>query len=220
MSVQSCGFWQGKSDTAASPTPFVAGELKSAIPFSSKEPDVYQTEIVVTANGIEDVTLAARNRENRLMIFDYQTDLEISILHLGDGETFIIAPRRKIYAQKEFAAKSANANDFFTAEWLNQKADAKFETLGRENDFMIYRVILDDAVSSEIIIFVDEKIGLPIKQEFYNIRDGQKVLISKVELRNFTLQADAKLFEVPKDFQKVATKEFYETTARTSQIKK
>jgi hypothetical protein len=73
---------------------------------------------------------------------------------------------------------------------------------------------LDDAGKSEIIIYVDEKIGLPVKQEFYGIGDGQKNLTLSVELRNFSLQTQAKHFELPKDYRKVSLKEFYEILRR------
>jgi hypothetical protein len=105
-------------------------------------------------------------------------------------------------------------NDFFTAEWLNQKTNAKFETLSPENNLARYRVNLDETKTSEIIVFVDAQIGLPVKQEFYSIRDGQRILTSTVELRNFNSAADAKFFEVPKDYRKVSSKEFYEITRR------
>jgi len=208
-----CSFFQGKPDANA-PAPFVAEELKSAIPFSTKEPDVYQTEIVVTANAVEDKFFTARNKENRLTIFNYQTESEIAVLQSGANQVLTIAPNRKIYTEKETGANSENAIDFFTAEWLNQKTGAKFKTLATENNFARYLVNLDDAQNSEIVIFLDEQIGLPVKQEFYSTRDGQRILTLTMELKNFNSQTDAKFFEVPKDYRKVSAKEFYELTRR------
>ncbi len=212
--ASACSFFQTKPDANASPTPFVAEELKSAIPFSTKEPGAFQTEIVVTTNAVEDKTFAARDKENRLMIFNYQTESEIAVLQFGDGQVFTIAPPRKIYTQEVTGAKSENTNDFFTAEWLNQKTNAKFETLSPENNLARYLVNLDETKTSEIIVYVDAQIGLPVKQEFYSIRDEQRILTSTVELRNFNSAADAKFFEVPKDYRKVSSKEFYEITRR------
>jgi len=217
---QACGFWRGEENGATpSPTPFAAEELKSAIPFSTKEPDVYQTEIVVTANGVEDVTFRARNETNRLTIYNFQTESETAVLKLGENQTFLIAPQRKIYALEEFGDSSNGdsveaASDFLTAELLNRKKDARFETLGAENNLVRYRVSFDDARNSEIIISVDERIGLPIKQEFYSTGGGQEILTYAVELRNFNLNADAKFFEIPKDYRKVSAKDFRENTGR------
>ena len=213
---QACSFWRGQTDAMPSPTPFVAEELKSAIPFSTKEPEVYQTEIVVTANGVEEKIFTARNETKRLIIFDFQTESETTVLELGENQTFLIAPNRKIYALKEFDGSSSGVEtaDFLTAELLNQKKDARYETLGAENNLLRYRVNLDDARNSEIIVSVDEKIGLPVKQEFYSIGGEQKILTSAVELRNFSLQTDAKFFEMPKDYREVSAKEFRENAQR------
>jgi len=212
--ASACSFWQDKPDAEKSPTPFVAQELKSAIPFSTKEPDVYQTEIVITANDAEDVTFTARDKGNRLIIFNFQTESETAVLQLGESQTFLIHANRKIYAEKEAGAKSENTDDFFTAEWLNQKTGAKFETLSPENNLARYRVNLDEMKNSEIIVFVDEKIGLPVKQEFYSVKDGQQILNLTMRLKNFNAQTDAKFFELPKDYRKVSLKEFREITRR------
>ena len=73
---------------------------------------------------------------------------------------------------------------------------------------------MDDAQNSEIIVSVDENIGLPVKQEFYSTGGEQKILTYSVELKNFSLQTDANFFEIPKDYRKVSAKEFREITRR------
>lgn len=215
---QSCGFWRGKADANATPTPFVAEEIKSEIPFSTKEPESFQAEIVVTTvGGSEDKTFTAKSGANRIITFDYQTRAETALLQTGANKSFLIAHSQKIYVENEpgiAAVQQTNPNDFLTAELLNQKKDVKFETLGAENNIIKYRVILDETGKSEIIISVDEKIGLPVKQEFYTIAGEQKVLTSTMELRNFTTQTEAKFFEVPKDYKKVSPKEFREIIQR------
>jgi len=218
--ASACSFFQSKPDANATPTPFVAEELKSAVPFATKEPTVYQTEIVVTAaNQAEDKFFTARNEENRLTIFNYQTESETALLQIGDGQTFIIHANQKIYTEKDASARSETAEDFFTAEWLNQKTNAKFETLVPENNLARYRVSLDEAANSEIIIFVDREISLPVRQEFYSVNDGQKISTLTVELKNFKAEAEAKFFELPKDYRKVSSNEFYKMT-RADQIQK
>jgi len=219
---QSCAFWQGKSDaTASQPAPFVAEELKSRSPFSTKEPETFQAEIVLLAEGFEEKTFLAKSGANRLIVFDFQTESETSVLHLGANQSFLIAPRRKIYAetQSETARTHTPFEESSTAEWLNQKKDAKFERLGAENNLTKYRVSLDESKNSEIIIYVDEQIGLPVRQEFYTVQGEQKNLTAAMELRNFSLQPDAKLFEVPKDYRKLTAKEFRETFQRGERTK-
>lgn len=220
LSCQSCGFWRGKTDvTAAPPSPFVAEELKSEIPFSTEEPNVYQTEIVivVAGNDFEEKTFVARNGANRLTVFNYGGKQETALLQFGANQSFLIARNQKIYAESQSGTaneKDANANDFLTAEWLNQKTSAKFEALGAENNLVKYRAVLDDSPNSEAIIYIDEKIGLPVKEEFYKTSGEQKFLTLTAELKNFNSQTEAKVFEVPKDFRKVSMKEFQEARRR------
>lgn len=214
-----CSLWRGKIDTTASPTPFVAEEIRSEIPFSTKEPEKFQTEIVVTTDGnLEEKFFAARDGEKRLLVFDFQKDKEIRLLELSANQSFLIALNQKVFAElgRENAnEKQSGVMDFLTAELLNRKKDARFESLGAENSLAKFRVNLDDAVNSEIIIWVDENIGLPVKQEFYTTAGEQKILTSTVESKNFNLQPEAKFFEISKDYKKVSVKEFREIAQRT-----
>lgn len=217
--VSSCGFWQTKNDAAASPAPPNVSDIKSDVPFSTKEPDIYQTEIVVTAGGIEDATFAARNGANSLTIFDYRKKSEFALLKIGEAQVFLINHRQKNYVENQSSANVADAKsdslkDFLTAEWLNRKRAAKFENLGAENNLTKYLVRLDDAANSEIIISVDEKIGLPVKQEFYTVSGERKTLTLTVELKNFSLQTEAKFFEIPKDYRKISMEEFQDALRR------
>jgi len=218
LGCQSCSYWRGQTNATPVPTPFVAEELKSEIPFSTKEPDVYQTEIVITgASGFEEKTFAAKNGANRLLIVDFQAKTEIALLQLGESQNFTIARNQKIYAENKYentAAKSEPLNDFLNVELINRKTGAKFETLGAENNLGKYRVNLDDSINSEMIIYVNEKIGLPTRQEFYSIGGERKILTLTMELRNFNLHTDAGIFEVPKNYRQVSPKEFQETMQR------
>ncbi len=218
--TSSCSFWQTKTDaTPPSAAPFVAAEIKSEIPFPTKEPDVFQTEISVTTNGIEDVTFTARDGANQLTIFDYQKKSEFALLKLGDNRAFLVNHRRKVYAESETSANASDVKgdslkDFLTAEWINQKTNAKFENLGAENNLTKYRVRLDDSANSETIISVDERIGLPVKQDFFTVGGEQKILTLTVELKNFSTQTDPKIYEVPKDYRRISTKEFQDVLRR------
>ena len=218
LSCQACSFCQSKTDATVSPAPAVAQELESEIPFLTKEPDAFQTEIVVTAkDNFEDKTFIAKNGANRFIAFDFQGKTEFALLQLGGNQSFLIAPSQKVFAENQLetaGAESETLNDLLTAGWSNQKADAKFERLGAENNFVKYLVSLDETKKSEIIISVDEKIGLPVKQEFYSMSNGQKTLTLTMEIKNFSLQTEAKYFEVPKDYKKVLLKEFWETLRR------
>lgn len=220
----SCRLWQDKTDATPTPTPFTAEELESEIPFPTKEPESFQTEIsVAVVGGAEEKFFAAKSGTSRLIVFNYQEEDETMFLQTGENQNFSVARRRKIYAEIPpgfTAAETESINDFLTADLLNRKADAKFERLAAENNLVRYRVRLDDAQKSEIVIYVDEEIGLPVKQEFYSVAGEQKNLTLTVTLNNFSLQPGADVFEVPKDCRKVSIKEFTEILRRGRSIKK
>lgn len=208
----SCRLWQKAENKTPAPTPFVAEEIKSEIPFATTEPETFQAEFVVTADGKEDKTFIARNGNLRRYDFNYGQKIQVSVVQTADGKSFVVFQNKKIYAEnsKDATAQSLeNPFDFLTTEWLNQKADARFERLDAENGFMKYRVSLGDNQIAESIIWVDENTGLPVRQEFYSTSGEQRSLNFTFEMKNFKPQTDALLFEVPKDFHKVSVEEFH-----------
>ncbi len=204
----SCRYWQKAETGTPDPTPFAVKELKSEIPFSTREPEIFQTEIVVTANGQERKTFVARNGANRRLDFNFGAKNQVSVVHTD--KNYLILPDKKIYAENlngEKAADSENWTDFLTTEWLNAKTEAKFERLETEGNLTKYLVRLGADDLSEILVYVDEAQGFPVRQEFYSTGDGQKILTFSVELRNMKSQTDDNLFAIPKDHRQVSADE-------------
>lgn len=204
-----CSLWQ-KPGTADSPaTPAVADELKSEIPFAGKEPERFQAEIVVTANETERRTFIARSGANRR--FDFNVGAPNQLTSLQTDKNYLVLPARKIYAENAApAAPAADRDewaDFLTTEWLSSKTDARFEKLETAGDLTKYRVRLGDAGAAEVFLYVDEKLGLPVRQEFYSGGDP-KTLTYRFELQNLKLEPDGVLFTVPADYKKVSAEEF------------
>lgn len=202
------------------------GETESDIPFSNKEPGIYQAEIVTASfeNGekTERKVFVARSAEKHLAIYDQGTPHEISYLRQG-GQTFAIYPAKKVFAEISGVTgtipdQSETLNDFLTSNWLNDKTSATYENLGMESGLTKYHVKLDNAESaSEAYIYIDEKAGIPIKQEFYSLEDGVKSLLFSSEIKDLKLQTDDKLFEIPQSFQKISAKEFHAITWQDKQ---
>lgn len=206
----SCSIWQSAENTNSSP--HIIEQIKTGIPFENKEPDTFQTEIVVTnfLNGekTERRYFLARNGVQCLTVFNRGERGEMSVLQAADGKTFFINNERKSYQDKQVQPqRSGNELDeFLTTGWLNQKTDAVFEKLGAENNLTKYRVRLADSNVSEILIFVDENLKLPVKQEFYSITGEQRTLTFSVELKNFLTSTDENLFKLPQDYKRTETK--------------
>ncbi len=206
-----CNFRQETGNETPAPTPFAAEELKSDVPFLNREPENFQAEFVVTANGKTDITFAARNGGKRRFDYNFGEKNQFSFVQTSDGKDFLILKDKKIYAENSIDSGISDAEnpfDFLTIEWLNRKADVKFEKLEAENGLMKYRAVLGEKGKSEVLIWTDEKIGLPVKQEFYSVNGEQKILTFTFEIKNFKTQTEDSLFEVPKDFRKVSIEEF------------
>ena len=216
-----CGFWSGageNSNAADDSKPFTAREIPSEIPFSTREPENFQSEIVVShfAGGekFERKTFIARSGAKRLAIFAAGERAEISLLQIDEAQTFSICQEKKVYTEiianpASTAASGEAFNDFLTVGWLNAKSFAAFENLGAENGTSKFLARLNNSETSEILIYVDENLKIPVKQEFYSRAGEQKTLLYTVELKNFQLQADENLFAPPpKDFRKVSKEEF------------
>ena len=206
-----CRFWQTGGGETSNKTPVISEELKSEIPFSTKEPEQFQTEIVVTANETERKTFVARKGANRR--YDFNFGAKNHLTNLQTDKNYLILNDKKIYAETG-AAQMVSTDDwtlFLTTEWLSEKQNAKFEKLETIDTLTTYRVRPGESVSSEMLISVDEQLGLPIRQQFYSITDGQRILTYTVELKDLKLQVDENVFTVPTDYKKVSIEEFRKT---------
>lgn len=205
--LSACRFWQTGSSETSNKNLAISEDLKSGIPFASKEPDQFQTEIVVTAGGAERKTFVARNGASRR--YDFNFGAKDQLTSLQTDKNYLILPGKKIYAEMP-ATPTGPADDwtnFLTTEWLSETGSASFEKLETTGNLTKYRV-RTGGDQSEIFIFVDETFGLPIKEEFYAGGGGQKTLTYTVELINLKLQTDENLFAVPADLKKVSPDEF------------
>lgn len=217
MIFSACNFWQTADSEETNANKFTAEELRSEIPFENKEPENFQAEIVVSTfiNGekLERITKAARSQAK--IRYDFSNG--ISFLQTGENEKFLLQIDKKIYAQNAGGANDSatgeTLKDFLTTEWLNEKRDVKFENLGAENGLAKYRISGENN-SSEIIIYVDENLKFPVKQEFYSVNGEQKTLVSAIEIKNLKLEANATLFDLPKDFKKVSLEEFQKSNRK------
>jgi hypothetical protein len=220
--ASSCSFWQAAQRQNADVSGSVSQDnAKSAIPFFTKEPDVYQAEIVLTnyANGEKTMRKIFTARSGAKMRIDFEN--RISFLQPTETERFSLYNAKKIYTENQIVYgdsartddESSALKDFLATEWLNEKRTASFENRVVENGLIKYTIKLENApdASSEALIFVDEKLNFPVRQEFYTINGEQQSLIFSMELRNLKLEADDKLFELPKDYRKISSNEFQKT---------
>jgi hypothetical protein len=202
-----CRFCQNTTNTNTSPAPGIFSEDKSDLPFTTREPDIYQAEIVVVSGGEETRVFTARNGTKRR--YEYGAGEKNALLLISTDKKYLVLPDKKLYSEevnaKAFTSPSAWMEQL-TTEWLNVRPGAKFAEMGKENGLTKFNARLDGSDTSEIVLFIDDN-GLPVKQEYYSIAGERQDLVYTVELRNLRLEAADELFTVPKDFRKITEEE-------------
>ncbi|MEP7213756.1 MAG: hypothetical protein ABI791_11795 [Acidobacteriota bacterium] len=205
-----CGLWQNTTGHAVRPLE----PERSAAPFSTKEPETYQAEIVITAGGRERRIFAARKGTRSRIDYDHGTPGQRTVIRAVPD--LVYSERLGIYAETATGKPGQPLSELetdVTASLLNRRPDTTYESLGRENGLSKFRALSDENRSSEVIVFVDDNIGIPVKQEFYSVgSDGQKVLQYTMEIRDLKLEADDALFTIPNQARKVPLAEFNRMT--------
>ena len=199
-----CGYLRTSENKAAAPVP----ELKRRLPFATKEPENYQCEVIVTAAGTARRYLLARRDDWRRTDFDPGEPNGRVILQ--KDKKYLIAVDKKIYA--ELSPKDSSAPDpqfsELTSILLGSDPHPEFEEVGRDKSIIKYRVRPGEDDKSEIYVFFDEAIGMPVKQEFYSVGETETNLQYSVEIVNFRDHADDALFAIPAGSRRVALSEF------------
>jgi hypothetical protein len=208
-------------------------ELVSTPPFSTKEPDRYQATRVITSvdnkNGsvitqntkIMIARDGARRREVYVTGADDSGSHALVYLETPDGR-FVLMPAKKLYADLDLAAQDSgsftppnDAGDFSPERLLHEtRAQARYEKLGaeiiNERATTKYRVTAAGAgesangtsVSSVTLIWIDELLGIPIRSET-SVTDTDRSTRVIVELQDLKQTIDPRIFDLPKDYQKV-----------------
>lgn len=203
----------------------------STPPFATKEPDRYSATMVTSGSlgpsagelpGIDALSnqqmFVARDGEKRRVDSEMLPGVKISYLQLGDAR-YVLVPAKKLYAEIKLGDMEGMPNpaqgvpsDFAPDKLVKgTPTGAKYEKLGTEqiNGRVAtkYRVTVPEsegaAGGSETTVWVDESLGMPIKVESVS-KDGAKYAM---EMRDIKLEADASLFELPGDYQKVEHRE-------------
>ena len=188
----------------------VPNESNREFPFSTKEPDEFQGDFVrTTANHSEHSFYARKGSNWRYDIFEGDTPL-ISVIH--NGKRLSLLHKAAVFAEYPESDSDDAPPNFvsdLTISLLDKRKFAVFEDLGSDGGIKRYRAIIDESESSEVLIDIDEKSGLIIKQEFMERGDkGPSSPFFRMELKNLSLTVDDTLFEIPKTYKKAEWKEF------------
>lgn len=199
--------------------------VASRLPFSTKEPNIYQAEIVITVPGdsaaSEQKYFTARDGEKRRSDRHLSPTHTLTVLELPEGKTLVLRQQKKCSAEKISTAGNTAApqgeafTDFLTNEWLAEKRPVNFEDLGKEElngkQLAKFRVRYEkvDGVEniSEAFIWVDVELGMPVKTEYFSTQNGQKINGAVIEFRDLKLAVDPSVFAKPEGCQNISAEE-------------
>ena len=191
--------------------------ISSTPPFRTREPEKYQavrttTFIDSSGHSTTTKTLIARNGVLRREETDQVVLLET------EKDRFILLPQARIYSDSQVSTTATGSPDpqepdVSAERLLHQESIAtKYERVGEEvisgRNTIKYRATVNisgvgGVSSSETLIWIDEKLGMPVKSEAKG-NDGSQTL---TELSNILLEVDDGLFKIPSDYKKIAIDE-------------
>jgi hypothetical protein len=171
----------------------LAGDEPSEFPFSTKEPEQYQADIVITTGEKEDKFFIARNGVKWRMDF-FESGQPVAS-EMNSDNRYSIDHKQKSYTIAAGGPLTVRADDM-ARSFFRGKKYRDFEDLGGDGAIKKYRVVSDN---DNIVISIDVASGLIVKEEF-NDKQGSPQMV--YELRNLRLAADDSVFQLPKGYKK------------------
>lgn len=192
-----CSLWRRNENPQVS----YASETKSEFPFATHEPDVFQTQIIIRGGETERRIFLARDHDKRRIDYDIDTDNHRAVIF--SDKQYLLFFKRKVYSEQPLSATTTPAEyETLTSSMLTKGSYSQFDEIDREGAVIQFRGRINDSAVAEVMIFFDEAIGLPVKEEFYSIEGDQRVLQYAVELKDFGTSVDPELFRVPADLRR------------------
>jgi hypothetical protein len=184
----------------------LVADAKPAVPFSTTEPERFQTEVVIKTGDTEEKYRIVRDGARRRIDYGFGQPDERTTL-VTDRE-YLVDYRRRIVAVRTESGAAAAADDELVLHLLNHRDQTEFVDLGTENGLKKFNAKMNDSASSELMIYVDPATNLPMKQEFYSMDGDSRELMYSFELQNVTLEPDMAVLELPSGFREVTLSEF------------
>jgi hypothetical protein len=193
-------------DLGPSPTPVEVPEF----PFSLAEPEVFQTEVVVTAGGVERRSFVARDHANYRM--DYDLDSEDRRAVIRGEKSYLASYRERIYAEEPAGGGDVTGSEDQDAGLLlGQRLHADLVKTGDDGGLEKYEGRVEGDEDSRVAVWFDPAVKMIVREEMYG--PGGSVVYS-MELRTFKLEVPAGLFAPPKGFWQVTLEEFRKMVRR------
>jgi hypothetical protein len=168
---------------------------ETGIPFETKEPETFQADFITVSGGGESRSHFAK-RQDRWRFDSFDADGPTRSIVQGPTLAYID------HTRKQYSEPPTNGPDAqppfladLTTSLLHPKQPARFEKLGTENNIERYRVTVEGINSASTILY-DTTIKMVVRHE---LGGG-----FAFEMRNFTLEVDEAVFQIPNGYRKVA----------------
>jgi hypothetical protein len=200
--LASCGSGPANSNNSVAVLHSGAGEF----PFSTIEPETFQANFIVTADGSEKQWFLARSNDRRR--FDIFENGRASLTQLRTDKVYLIDHLSRTFAEEPQGTGTFDAPDPILSGSFRGKEYHEFEDLGNENGRRKYRVRAGDDSRDDIIILIDEASGMIVRQEFYEGTGEQARIALTYEVRDLKLNVDDTIFSLPADYRRVVSTSF------------
>ncbi len=179
---------------------------QSEFPFSTKEPETFQAEFVVTSGGSAKRWFLARDGSR--WRFDIYKGAELASTQLRTDKVYLIDHLKKIYSEETQTPGIREAPDPILSAFYRGREFHKFEAIGSGDGLAKYRVVPGEDSKEDIFIYIDEPSGMIVKQEFYAGAGDQASIAYLYEVRGLKLSVDDGVFDLPNGYRLVKLDEF------------
>ena len=193
--LQACGSSQTKENKDISLT----GETGREFPFSTKEPEVYQGDLMVGSVDAQDHYFVARKGDK--WRYDVFRGAERSMSQIRSDKLYGVDHPKKIYWEMPEQKTGASDVNDMTRNFFRGHEYHDFDEIGREGTLIKYKVRDSGETKGNIIVTVDTASGVIVRHEFMsqNKQDSNFVY----EIKNLKMDVDDTIFAIPAGYQKV-----------------
>lgn len=187
--LQGCGSPQTVVNTPVA----VPTEGPKRFPFSTREPDIFQADLVITAMDVEMRHFVARKGDKRRL--DIYRDGKPATTQLRTDAFYDIDHAARTYSVLAFGSGEPPIANDVAADFFRGGLPYRYDELDRRGGIVRYKTR-----DGGVIVSIDEASGLMVRQEFY---DGEGPPTMVYELRDLKLEVDDSVFQLPAGYRQI-----------------
>jgi hypothetical protein len=205
--LQGCGSY---APTLNKDTPR-AGPRSGSAPFPTREPTVFQGDLIVSNGTTEERYFVARKDDK--WRFDTYRDGATALTQLRSDKVYTIDHAKKAYAVEAYADLKDFDTGYFNALSWHFFRGANYidhNEIGRDGTLVRYKARMLKDSKNDVVVTIDEATGVMVRQEITsqkerNERDEPVVYV--FEVRGLKLEVDDEVFEIPAGYRRTANLE-------------